>query len=681
MDFRHLTAELKGRGVFRVAAFYCAGAWLVLQVADVIFPAIGLPEWSIRALLAIAAIGFPIALVSSWLFDLTPQGIVEGSPTVDAGKVQRWSPRHLVEFALILILSVMVGYLYVERLAYRSEIDPVTGPAPLDRAAIAVMPFVNMSDVSDMEYLGDGIAEEILNTLARLSELNVAARTSSFHFKNASIDIQSIGEKLGVRHILEGSVRYDGGRVRVNAQLVDTRDGFQLWSESYDREFQDVLSLQSDIALKVVDSLQILLSAESRDSLSHAPPVDPVAYDYYLRGQESLRLPKDESNLQLAVELFDKALDRNPGFADAYAGLCNARLGQYDIDREQEHFEDAEAACHRALTLDRKAAGVHVALGNLYRYAGQNEQALDAFNTALALNDSNPDAHLGLADTLLQVGDLDQAEARYRRAITLQPNYWRALMSMAGFFFLTGQYEEAVPYYRQTTEFMTESESAFNNLGAAYFLSGDFEQAGVAWEKSLELAPSARAYSNVASSLFFQGRFSEALPLYHKAVELAPEDFELWGNLGDTYRHAQNMGDISELSESMYLNAIKLAKRQLRINSADADILALIGHYYAGIGAREQALDYIEKSTDIGADNMYVNFSAATAYAALGDTERALSAVERALRAGYPSHVARADANLGDLRSSPRFEALLSTASSGDETSTREENKDERETD
>jgi TolB-like protein/Flp pilus assembly protein TadD len=680
MDFRHLIAELKARGVYRVAAFYAAGAWLILQVADVIFPAIGLPEWSIRALLAIAAMGFPIALVSSWLFDLTPQGIVESSPTVDAGAAQRWSPRHLIEFALILVLALMVGYLYVERLAYRSERDSVTRPAPLDRAAIAVMPFVNMSDVRDMEYLGDGIAEEILNTLARLSELNVAARTSSFHFKNTSIDIQSIGEKLGVGHILEGSVRYDKGRVRVNAQLVDTSDGFQLWSESYDREFQDVLSLQSEIALKVVDSLQVLLSAESRDSLSHAPPVDPVAYDYYLRGQESLRLPKDESNLQLAAELFNKALDRNPGFAEAYAGLCNARLGQYDIDRDQEHFEDAEAACHRALTLDRKAAGVYVALGNLYRYAGQQEQALDAFNTALALNDSNPDAHLGLADTLFAVGDLEQAEARYRRAIMLQPNYWRGLMSIAGFFFLTGHYEEAVPYYRQTTEFMTESESAFNNLGAAYFLSGDFEQAGLAWEKSLKLAPSARAYSNVASSLFLQGRFKEALPLYHKAVELAPEDFELWGNLGDTYRHAEGMGDVSELSESMYVNAIKLAKRQLRINPADADILALIGHYYAGIGARKEALDYIQKGTDLGADDMYVSFSAATAYAALGDTDRALEAVERALRAGYPPHVARADANLGELRESPGFEALLLEAGSKGEASTREEKNDGQET-
>lgn len=659
MKLRQLFAELKGRGVYRVTALYSAGAWVILQIADIIVPALGLPDWSINVLLILAAIGFPIALVLAWLFDLTPQGIVEAPPVTPNGGVVNWSPTHLIEFALIVFLALLVGYLYIERLTYRQATEPAHGPVASDRASIAVMPFASLSDAKDMEYLGDGIAEEIRNTLAKLNELNVAARTSSFYFRDKDIDVQSIGHKLGVGHILEGTVRHDNGRVRVTAELINASNGFQLWSESYDRELKDVLALQAEIALKVVDSLQVLLSAASRDSLSHSSLVDPVAYDYYLRGREYLRFPKDESTLQSAVEMFHKATARNPGFADAYAGLCDALLAMYDIDRDQKHFQAAEAACHRALTLDRQAGTVYIALGNLYRYAGQYQRALDEFNTALALNSGSPDAHLGFADTYLDLGELEEAELHYRRAMQLQPNYWRALMSMAGFLYLTGRYGEAIPFYQRTTEFMPDSESAFNNMGAAYFLSGDFKQAKVAWEKSLELEPSAKAYSNIASSLFFQGRFEEALPLYHRAVELAPEDFELWGYLGDTYRHAAGTRDFTDLAQSMYGNAIKLARKHLQINPSDAYTLALVGHYYAGIGARDKAMDYIQKGTALAPDNMYVNFSAATAYATLGDTDQALVALERALKAGYPPHIAQADANLGELRKSPRFEALI----------------------
>jgi tetratricopeptide (TPR) repeat protein len=237
----------------------------------------------------------------------------------------------------------------------------------------------------------------------------------------------------------------------------------------------------------------------------------------------------------------------------------------------------------------------------------------------------------------------------------MQPNYWQALMSMGTFLGDSGRISEAIPYYERICELMPDSETAYNNLAAAFFLSGDFEKASRIWQRSLELAPSSIAYSNVATSLFFLGRFEEAVPLYHKAVELAPDDFEVWGNLGDAYRHS-SMGN--ELAAPMYQNAIKLAGKRLEINASDADTLAMVGHYYAGLDQRESSLEYLDKANALASGNMYVDYTSATALSALGETDRAIASLERALESGYPWHIAEADANLGRVRELPQFEAL-----------------------
>ena len=656
MQLRQFIAELKDRKIDRVTAYYAAGAWVLLQVADVVFPLLNFPAWSITAVLVLTAIGFPIALVLTWLFDLTADGVVEATPISPENQNIPWSRSHLIEFTLITLLTLLVGYLYIERLAYQeSLVQPSAVEAVSGRTSIAVMPFVNMSGMADMEYLGDGLAEEILNLLAKLNELNVAARTSSFYFKNKDVDIRTIGEHLGVGHVLEGSVRQEGDRVRVTAQLIKASDGFHLWSETYDRNLSDVLAMQDEIAAKVVDSLQVLLPSRSRDTFSRDKRVNPVAYDFYLRGRADLRLPKDASNLKSAIDLFNRAVQQDQRFADAYAGLCEALLGLYSIDLDEENFQSAEAACHRALTLDRRAISVYIALGNLYRVSGQYDQAVDEFNTALSLNGSSADAHVGLGDTYLGTSQLDLAGEHYQRATDLQPHYWHALMSMGSYLFESGKVDEAIPYYERICELMPDSELAFNNIAAAHFLTGDFEQAALAWQRSLELAPSNIAYSNVATTLFLLGRFDEAVPLYHKAVELAPENFELWGNLGDAYRHS-SLG--AELAGPMYENAIRLAGKRLKINSSDAETLALVGHYRASIGQREQALDYLDRANALASGNMYVDYNTATALASLGDFEPAIEAVERALVSGYPWHIAAVDANLENLRNMPQFKAL-----------------------
>ena len=432
MQLRQFITEVRTRGVYQIAAYYTAGAWVLLQVADIMFPVLELPDWSVRALLVIAAAGFPVALVLSWLFDLTPQGIVEAQPVSAGGERVPWSRTHIIEFVLIIVLAGLVGYLYLDRLVSRDLPQPAA-QQPTARTSIAVLPFANLGNSSEMNYLGEGLAEEILNLLAKLNELNVAARTSSFYFQGKNVDIRSIGEQLGVEYVLEGSVRYQQGRVRVTAQLIKASDGFHLWSETYDSSLNDVLAMQDEIAATVVDALQILLPSGSREALTRDLDVQPVAYDFYLRGRAYMRLPPDEANLLDAIDMFERSTQEDQRFADAYAGKCEAWLGMYSISKDAEHFELAETACQRALRLDRRATSVYIALGNLYRVSGQYPQAIDEFTLALSLNSNSPGAHVGLGDTYLDATQPELAEKHYRLAVDLQPHDWYALMSLANF--------------------------------------------------------------------------------------------------------------------------------------------------------------------------------------------------------------------------------------------------------
>ncbi len=653
MEFRRFTSELKSRGVYRAAVVYSAGSWALLQVADVLFPIVGLPDWSVTAVLVIAAAGFPVAMILSWAFDLTP-----GSPAPEVKPRDHdrnfWA--RVVELNLILLLVGLVGYLYLDRLS----VNPSTGETATavgGPASIAVMPFVNLSDEKDMEYLGDGLAEEILNLLTKLNALNVAARTSSFYFKGKQADIRTIGQRLGVAYVLEGSVRHQAGRIRVTTQLIKASDGYHLWSETYERGIGDLLALQDEIATAVVDELQILLSPESDELLANGKPaIDARAYDYYLRGRAYLRLPPDDENLAYAVDMFDKAIALYPNFADAYSGKCDGLLTEFGIERDPHKFSEAETACQRALTLDRRAPNVYISLGRLYLASGQYQQAIDEFTTAQAINPSQVESLLGLGDVYMEQGELALAEQHYRAALEQQPNHWSGQMRMGKFLFRTGRAEEAIPFYQRVSELMPDSHASFNSLGAAYFVSGQFEKAYDAWNHSLALAPSSLVYANLATSLYYLGRFDEAIPLYHKAVEQAPEDYELWGNLGDAYRHAAGRDDIAK---AMYGNAIKLAEKWLQVNDTDAYALAMVAHYHAAVGDRQGALELLARAQALAPDDIYTNYSRATALVSLGESEQAMGALERALGGGFPRYLARSDPNLGKLKELPRFEAAM----------------------
>jgi TolB-like protein len=362
--------KLKRRNVFRVAVAYAVLAWIVIQVTDTVAPPLHLPSWTLAFVTWIGIIGFPFALFFAWAFELTPEGVKRSSEVARTESIARLTGRK-IDFIIIGLLAAAVVVLIVDNyvLKGRQGVEPVAGDRAPDaavtrqgHASIAVLPFVNMSNDPEQDYLSDGLAEELLNLLARIKGLKVAARTSSFAFRDEEQDIRSIGNALNVSTLLEGSVRKSGDRIRVTAQLIDAADGYHLWSDTFDRELTDIFRIQDEISAAIVTALRAHLDPDA--STAASSPTSVAAYDLYLQGRHLARELK-EGNTRKALDLFRQATDIDPDFAPAWAARAAAVL---DLRETQywgeipaaEAFALAQSNIDKALALDPLLAEAHV---------------------------------------------------------------------------------------------------------------------------------------------------------------------------------------------------------------------------------------------------------------------------------------------------------------------------------
>ncbi len=429
--------ELTRRKVFKVGAAYLVVAWLAVQAASIAFPAFDAPAWALRIFILVALLGFPISLVFAWAFDFTPEGL----------KPESSSRSSKVIFVIVAVLVALAFAWYFKgQPTYRdannsdlsansqaangnSEQKAVVAPS---KNSVAVLPFANMSSNPEQEFFSDGMTEELLNVLAKMPQLKVVARTSVFQFKDKGGDIRDIGRKLGVAHIVEGSVRRDGEQVRVTAQLVRVSDGFHVWSETYDRKLDSVFALQDDIAQKISQAL--VQSLGTAEPLAPRVAIDPVAYDDYLKGRA---LYRKRENLPGAIAHLKAALSRAPEFAAGWASLSLAYEVTYWTTTAQERtalgdlFALQVAAAKRAAALDPDAAMTLHALANQARSQGQFIEAERIYLLAIEADNSYADVREDYAELLTGVGRLADAEAAARESVTIDPYvaifWWRLL--------------------------------------------------------------------------------------------------------------------------------------------------------------------------------------------------------------------------------------------------------------
>jgi TolB-like protein/Tfp pilus assembly protein PilF len=426
-------AELKRRNVIRIALFYGAGAWVVLQVADVLLGIIEAPEGSLRLLAIVLALGFPFALVLAWAFEITPEGIRRDRDLPANSRAPEEAARKLniaTIALLVLAIALLSWNMFGDRSPPRPEsaappaASPPDPPAAARDLSIAVLPFVNMSQDPANEYFSEGLSEEVLNVLARIEDFRVAGRTSSFAFKGQNQDLRGIGERLGVANILEGSVRRQDDRVRVTAQLIDARTGYHLWSDTYDRELNDIFAIQDDIATEVVRALRRTLLPADAQVISQSAKGDVEAYNLFLRGQFHARLRTPEG-LRRALEEFQQAVLIDPDYAPPYAGIAMvyALLDNYNYRRLEETGALANRALERALEINSGSDDAWAVKGLLLSQGPdakeRNDEARAALERAVEINPNNAFAHLWLSGTLLP--DLVAARSALQRAYQVDP--------------------------------------------------------------------------------------------------------------------------------------------------------------------------------------------------------------------------------------------------------------------
>ena len=461
--------ELKRRNVFRVAIGYVITAWLLLQVVDLVLENINTPDWVMQVFMLALAIGFPLAVFFAWAFEMTPDGVKRES---EIDRSQSITPQtgQKLNRTIILVLVLAVAFLLYKQLGNQSQAPVVIteselasetssthqGIAETGPVTIAVLPFVNMSSDPEQEYFSDGITEEILNRLAKVSELQVAARTSVFTFKGQHQDIRQIGEMLGVRNILEGSVRRDGEQVRITAQLIRATDGFHLWSETYDRKLENIFAIQDDIASKIAVALQISLGITESQAAARIKPVDPQVYDLYLRAR-ALHRNRGEGLIE-ALELFQQALDIDPEFAPAWAGLAHSYdvIEFYVSDGVLEEIGDfrtkSTSAAQQALELDPELATALHAMGNNLWVQGEWARAQEYYERALQLDPDSADIMEDYTNMLTYALQFDAARKVAERMVTLDPFVPVFLNAIMNVYDIIGEYEKRDAYMRVLTE-------------------------------------------------------------------------------------------------------------------------------------------------------------------------------------------------------------------------------------
>lgn len=630
--FQQLAAEIRRRKVLRVVAIYAVTAWILLQFAEIAFEPLGYPEWALRALIITAIVGLPVAFILAWVIDIRPEGLIFDLPLMTSSDEEpRQRRKSDLFFAGLLMIILGGGSYYLVNLLLDASVTESRQEISEDSArpnSIAVLAFENFDGDTEADYFGAGLADEILQLLSSLSEINVASRSSSFQFRDEKVDIREIADRLGVNHVLEGSARQQGNRVRVSAELVDGDKGFNLWVQRYERALDDIFAIQREIAQSVVDELKIVLSLSSKERLGEQATRSTDAYVAYLQGTGRLRSSLDADVMRDASKRFQQAIDIDSDFARAYAGMCEAHLRLYEINKSIADFEVAESACEKSSTLDPGLnAEISLALGKLYGYRGWFGRAEAQLDKAITLQPEPIDALIELSRIRVGQGRSDEAEKLLIRAQLLRTNYWATHEALASFYYRNDRYGEAIEQYQKAITLAPKVATAHAGMGAAYWMLGDHEDAIEAYQASLNIKPSRQAHTNIGSLHYFKGRFQQAIDSQLQALELAPNDHRVWGRLAEAYFFLPD----EDKAVEAYQRAADLADKNLEVNDKDWRSRGLLATYQAHLGLRELALDNADKAVEFSNGNAEALYFKAQVLVHLEQLEGAVKALRRAI--------------------------------------------------
>jgi TolB-like protein len=462
MNLGNFFAELKRRNVYNVAVAYVVVAWLLIQASSILFPTFEAPAWVMKVFVAIVALGFPIALILAWAFETTPQGVKRTENIAPNESIPRWSVRKFV--ALIVTIALLATGLLMFQLVRRKSTLPaqVTAAAMPAQKSIAVLPLLNESGDPGDEYFSDGLSEELIAALAQIKELKVIGRSSSFRFKDKKEESKSIGEKLGVSTLLEGTVRKQGNAVRIVAELVKAADGSELWSRTFNRELKDIFAVQTEIAEAVAASLELTLLGTDDRSAKKAATKSVEAHNAYLQGHFYFER-RNLEDYRKSVGFFDQATRLDPDYALAYAERSEAWtwIADQSSEKQKEAWAAARSDAEKAVAIDPHLAEAHAALGWVRFFAEWKfGEGLAELRRAKQLSPGNPTANDLLARVVAYLGQIQEAEKLARQAIELDPLTYQARNNLARILVVEGKLDEALASARKAAELQPTAASS-----------------------------------------------------------------------------------------------------------------------------------------------------------------------------------------------------------------------------
>jgi TolB-like protein len=527
--------ELRRRNVFRVGVAYVVVSWLIIQVIETVSDPLNLPQWTEAFFIVLLLAGLPLILLFSWAFELTPEGLKKTSEVKAEESVTATTGKKL-NYAIIAVLVMALGYFAWERQGLVEQAEQaVAGDTPKvtetqGAASVAVLPFVNMSADQEQEYFSDGISEELLNLLAKIPELRVPARTSSFQFKGQNLDIGKVAEQLNVEHVLEGSVRKSGVRVRVTAQLIEAETGYHLWSDTYDRDLDDIFAIQDEISAAIVAALSETLGL-STTVAPHVDATNPEAYNAYLLGQHQLK-KRTGLDIEAAIGNFERALEIDPDYAPAHAGiglawyLLTASGATYGTLQLSESLEKALPHLEKAMALDPELPEALGAFGLTLDARLRYEEALPYFEEALALNPSLTDVRNWYSQSLSDLGRADESFVEMQKAYELDPLSILTLHNYANELMIRRRFDSLEPVLDRLEQIDPMRGATFRGLSEV--TRGKAAQGIVAWMQALDLDGSDLNLRSMVSNNLWAFGFEDA------AIEIWPYPDNLNWLLGNT---------------------------------------------------------------------------------------------------------------------------------------------------
>ena len=575
-----LFQELQRRNVFRVSIGYIVSSWLLVQVADLVLENIGSPDWAMQTIMLVLALGFPVVVFFSWAYEVTPEGIKLESEIDRTQSITHLTGRKL-DRAIVAVLLIALAYFAYDKFILDPQRDAalVEGmqqvatehakvesevTAETDKS-IAVLPFVNMSDDAGNEYFSDGLSEELLNMLVQIPELQVAARTSAFSYKGKDVKIAQIAKELSVAHVLEGSVRKSGDRVRITAQLIEAENGFHLWSKTYNRTLEDIFAVQDEIAASVVQALKVSLLG----AMPTRETTNPEVYALYLQGRYFDNL-KGKENWEKAVSAFKQALAIDPEYAPAWINI--AQTYQYQANAGVMPYEEtvglARAAVERALVIDENLAPAWASLSyqkKFYDWDWQGAKA--AIDKALQLEPKNELVVRASASMASTLGQTSKAIGFYERGAVLDPLNLSNLSALGQAYTRAGRLDEAIETFGRLVALNPEYPWGYSHLGRIYLLKGDAERALLEIEKNpagflyeFELAQTHHVLRNEEKSQAYADKFIES---YSDRYAMRTSELYAWrGDIDTAFEwleraYQQRDGGLSYLLDNVYLRNLE----------------------------------------------------------------------------------------------------------------------------